>query len=189
MSFSERCWQIFEQGTKAYHVTDRVDATVHNPYAVQSIEFYLYLKHWIDMVLWHYEEMIHDPAIEAERALSLKRHIDRSNMDRTDLVELIDSILLDSYRNVALQPGATLNTETPGWAIDRLSLLELKVYHLQEALAHKDADPLYLESCRHKLSLLQEQQHDLMLALDQLLTDIKEGRKQMKVYKQIKIYL
>lgn len=189
MSFSERCCHIFEQGTKAYHVTDSVDATVHNPYPVQSIEFYLYLKHWIDVVQWHLEVMIHDPGIEAEKALAIKRRIDRSDMDRTDLVELIDSILLDSYCDVVLQPDATLNTESPGWAIDRLSLLDLKVYHLEEELGKKGLESSYREKCHKQLALLQEQRRDLALAIDQLLTDIKEGRKKMKVYKQFKIYL
>ena len=117
MNFSEQCFRIFEQATEAYHVTDNVDATVHNPYAVKSIEFYLYLKNWIDAVQWHLEDIIRNPEIDPVEALAIKRRIDKSNQDRTDLVELIDSFFLDKYKNVKVLPDATINTESPAWAI------------------------------------------------------------------------
>ena len=132
MNFSEQCFRIFEQATEAYHVTDNVDATVHNPYAVKSIEFYLYLKNWIDAVQWHLEDIIRNPEIDPVEALAIKRRIDKSNQDRTDLVELIDSFFLDKYKNVKVLPDATINTESPAWAIDRLSILTLKIYHMRE---------------------------------------------------------
>ena len=172
MNFSEQCFRIFEQATEAYHVTDNVDATVHNPYAVKSIEFYLYLKNWIDAVQWHLEDIIRNPEIDPVEALAIKRRIDKSNQDRTDLVELIDSFFLDKYKNVKVLPDATINTESPAWAIDRLSILTLKIYHM----------------CEQKLAVLLEQKKDLSMALDQLLSDIRDGKKYMKVYKQMKMY-
>ena len=117
MNFSEQCFRIFEQATEAYQVTDNVDATVHNPYAVKSIEFYLYLKNWIDAVQWHLEDIIRNPEIDPVEALAIKRRIDKSNQDRTDLVELIDSFFLDKYKNVKVLPDATINTESPAWSI------------------------------------------------------------------------
>lgn len=139
MNFSEQCFRIFEQATEAYHVTDNVDATVHNPYAVKSIEFYLYLKNWIDAVQWHLEDIIRNPEIDPVEALAIKRRIDKSNQDRTDLVELIDSFFLDKYKNVKVLPDATINTESPAWAIDRLSILTLKIYHMREEANRPDA--------------------------------------------------
>ena len=134
MSFSEKSCLVFEQATKAYHITDHIDATVHNPYEVKSIEFYLYLKNWIDAVQWHMEDIIRNPAIEPTEGLVIKRRIDKSNQDRTDLVELIDSFFLDQYKNVKVLPNATINTESPAWAIDRLSILILKIYHMQQEI-------------------------------------------------------
>ena len=155
MNFSEQCFRIFEQATEAYHVTDNVDATVHNPYAVKSIEFYLYLKNWIDAVQWHLEDIIRNPEIDPVEALAIKRRIDKSNQDRTDLVELIDSFFLDKYKNVKVLPDATAE--------------------------HK-------ARCEQKLAVLLEQKKDLSMALDQLLSDIRDGKKYMKVYKQMKMY-
>lgn len=188
MNFSEQCYQIFEQATQAYHLVDHVDATVHNPYPVKSIEFYLYLKNWIDAVQWHLEDIIRNPAIDPEEALKIKRRIDKSNQDRTDLVELIDSFFLDKYKGVTPQPDATINTESPAWAIDRLSILTLKIYHMRQEADRCDADEAHKLRCREKLGVLLEQKNDLSSALDQLLTDIREGRKYMKVYKQMKMY-
>ena len=188
MNFSEQCFRIFEQATKAYHETNSVDATVHNPYAVKSIEFYLYLKNWIDAVQWHLEDIIRDPAIDPVKALAIKRRIDKSNQDRTDLVELIDSFFLDKYKHVKVSPNATINTESPAWAVDRLSILTLKIYHMCEEVERADATPEHKERCERKLAVLLEQKKDLSLALDQLLTDIHDGKKYMKVYKQMKMY-
>lgn len=188
MNFSEKCYRIFEQSTNAYHVTDNVDATVHNPYEVKSIEFYLYLKNWIDAVQWHLEDIIRNPSIEPVEAVAIKRRIDKSNQDRTDLVELIDSFFLEQYKGVKVLSEATINTESPAWAIDRLSILILKIYHMQEEVNRPDASPEHKARCQEKLVILSEQKKDLSTALDQLLADIKAGRKYMKVYKQMKMY-
>lgn len=188
MNFSEQCYRIFEQATGAYHVTDDVDATVHNPYEVKSIEFYLYLKNWIDAVQWHLEDIIRNPAIDPVEALVIKRRIDHSNQDRTDLVELIDSYFLSKHKDVEVLPEATINTESPAWAVDRLSILTLKIYHMQREAERPDADAAHKEQCEKKLAVLLEQKADLCTALDQLLADISSGRKYMKVYKQMKMY-
>lgn len=188
MNFSEQCYRIFEQATEAYHQTDNVDATVHNPYPVKSLEFYLYLKNWIDAVQWHLEDIIRNPAIDPVEALAIKRRIDKSNQDRTDLVELIDSFFLDKYKDVRVHADATINTESPAWAIDRLSILTLKIYHMQQEIGRPDAEPAHQARCEQKLAVLNEQKKDLSTALDQLLTDIRDGRKYMKVYKQMKMY-
>lgn len=188
MNFSEQCYHIFEQATEAYHVTNSIDATVHNPYPVKSLEFYLYLKNWIDAVQWHMEDIIRDPHIEPVEALKMKRRIDKSNQDRTDLVELIDSFFLDKYKNVKVLPDATINTESPAWAVDRLSILVLKIYHMREEVNRPDASAEHKERCQKKLDVLLEQKKDLSLALNQLLADIHAGRKYMKVYKQMKMY-
>lgn len=188
MNFSEKCCRVFEQSTKAYHVTDHIDATVHNPYEVKSIEFYLYLKNWIDAVQWHMEDIIRNPNIDPVEALKIKRRIDKSNQDRTDLVELIDSFFLDQYKQVKVLPDATINTESPAWAVDRLSILILKIYHMQQEVDRVDAAPAHKSRCEEKLNVLLEQKKDLCTALNQLLADIKAGRKYMKVYKQMKMY-
>lgn len=182
MSFSAKCCLVFEQATKAYHATDRVDATVHNPYEVKSMEFYLYLKNWIDAVLWHLEDMIRNPAIDPVEVVAIIRRIDKSNQDRTDLVELIDSFFFDQYKHVKLLPGATINTETPAWAVDRLSTLILKIYHMRQELDRPEATSEHRIKCQKKLDVLLEQKNDLCMALDQLLVDINAGRKYMKMY-------
>jgi len=188
MSFSEKCYRIFEQATLAYHQTDDVDAAIQNPYESKSIEFYLYLKNWIDAVQWHLEDIIRNPHINPAEAVALKRRIDKSNQDRTDLVELIDSFFLEEYKDSTPLPGATINTESPAWAVDRLSILVLKIYHMQQEVDRPDAEPEHKARCEEKLRVLLEQKKDLSTALDQLLDDIKEGRKYMKVYKQMKMY-
>lgn len=188
MNFSEKCCRIFEQATQAYHVTDHVDATIQNPYQVKSIEFYLYLKNWIDAVQWHLEDIIRNPQIDPVEALAIKRRIDRSNQERTDLVELIDSYFLDKYKDVKILENATINTESPAWAVDRLSILILKIYHMQQEVDRQDASPEHKAQCEKKLQILLEQRADLSLALDQLLSDIETGHKYMKVYKQMKMY-
>ena len=188
MTFTEKCWPIFEQVIADYHKTDCVDTPIQNPYPERSIEFYLYLKCWIDTVQWHFEDLIRDPEIDPATALVLKRRIDKSNQDRTDLVELIDSYFLDSYKDVTPMEAATINTETPAWAVDRLSILSLKIYHMQEQAERTDADEEHLKRCAEKLAVLREQRIDLSMALDTLLEDIAAGRKYMKLYKQMKMY-
>jgi len=165
-----------------------VDAEIHNPYPVKSIEYYLFLKNRIDTVQWHLEDIIRNPDIDPVDALKLKRRIDQSNQDRTDLVELIDSYFLDCYKDVEVLATATINTESPAWAIDRLSILALKIYHWQQEIVRTGATPDHVAQCRQKLTVLLEQQKDLSAAIDTLLYDIANGRKFMKTYKQMKMY-
>ena len=188
MSFTELCKPIFFFFFNDYHKTDNVDTPINNPYEVKSIEYYLYLKNWIDTVQWHFEDIIRDPQIDPVEALALKRRIDKSNQDRTDLVELIDSYFLDKYKDVKIQPDATINTESPAWAIDRLSILALKIYHMRQEVERTDVSPEHHAQCEKKLNILLEQQKDLSSAIDQLIADIEAGRKYMKVYKQMKMY-
>ena len=188
MTFSNLCNDIFGKSVTDYHVTDNVDAPMNNPYELKSIEYYLYLKNWIDAVQWHFEDIIRDPQIDPVEALALKRRIDKSNQDRTDLVELIDSYFLDQYKDVKLLSDATINTESPAWAIDRLSILALKIYHMQQEVERTDTTAEHHAQCQTKLNILLEQRKDLSSAIDQLLADIESGRKYMKVYKQMKMY-
>ena len=188
MTFTEQANRIFCQVIEDYHLTDNVDTSIHNPYSRDSIEHSLYLKCWIDTVQWHYEDLIRDPHIDPTEALALKRRIDRSNQDRTDLVEEIDTYFRKLYSNVTPLPDARLNTESPAWAVDRLSILALKIYHMQEQVDRNDASEDYRQRCQLKLSVLLEQQKDLSLAIDQLLDDYAAGRKVMKVYRQMKMY-
>lgn len=188
MTFTELCNKIFRESIEAYHVADQVDTPIQNPYELKTIEYYLYLKNWTDTVQWHFEDIIRDPAIDPAAALTLKRRIDKSNQDRTDLVELIDSYFLDQYKEVKTLPGATLNTESPAWAVDRLSILALKIYHMRQEAERTDTTPQHRAQCQAKLNVLLEQQKDLSLAIDQLIEDIRAGRKYMKVYKQMKMY-
>ncbi|KGF45912.1 hypothetical protein HMPREF0647_00470 [Prevotella bivia DNF00320] len=188
MSFTEHSNKIFNQAIRDYHITDDVNTPINNPYDRDSIENRLYLKCWIDTVQWHYEDLIRDPHINAEEGMSLKRRIDHSNQDRTDLVEQIDSYFRQQYSDVRPAEDATINTESPAWAIDRLSILALKIYHMQEQTERTDASAEHIKKCKAKLAVLLEQQQDLNTAIDQLLDDIKSGHKYMKVYRQMKMY-
>tara|TARA_R110002050_G_scaffold15706_4_gene48139 strand:- start:34671 stop:35273 length:603 start_codon:yes stop_codon:yes gene_type:complete len=186
--FSEFAFAIFEESIKKYHVKDDVYQSFENPYPKDDISHLLYRKNWIDTVQWHYEDIIRDPNINPSDAIVLKRKIDASNQDRTDLVEYIDSYFLDKYQSVSIAENATINTESPAWAIDRLSILALKVYHMEEETTRTDASPDHLKKCQNKLAVLLEQKKDLTTAIDQLLSDIEKGNKYMKVYKQMKMY-
>ncbi len=188
MTFAQKCNGIFDQTVKLYHVTDDVDAAFINPYGDGSIENSLARKNWIDAVQWHLEDIIRDEAIDPVEALALKRRIDRSNQDRTDLVEEIDTYFRQRYADVAILPDATINTESPAWAIDRLSILALKIWHMREQTERLDADAAHVAKCQAKLDVLLEQRVDLTTAIDQLLDDIAAGRKFMKVYRQMKMY-
>ena len=188
MTFSELCNNIFNHAIRDYHIKDNIETPINNPYEREEIENRLYLKCWIDTVQWHFEDIIRDPHIDPVEALSLKRRIDRSNQDRTDLVEQIDSYFRLKYSDVQILPDARLNTESPAWAIDRLSILALKIYHMREQAERTDATAEHREKCGAKLQVLLEQQRDLSLAIDQLLDDIQAGRKYMKVYRQMKMY-
>jgi hypothetical protein len=161
MSFTKQCNQIFNQAIEDYHITDDIDTNIKNPYDRDSIENRLYLKCWIDTVQWHFEDIIRNPHIDPVEALALKRRIDRSNQDRTDLVEQIDSYFRQKYSEVNVLPDARINTESPAWAIDRLSILALKIYHMKEQTTRTDASEEHLNKCKDKLNVLLEQQKDL----------------------------
>jgi hypothetical protein len=188
MTFTSLAFSIFEKSIGDYHLQDYVDATILNPHPPQSLEYFLYLKNWIDTVQWHLEDIVRDPDIDAVKALKIKRRIDKSNQDRTDLVEWIDGYFLNKYNAVAVKPDASINTESPAWAIDRLSILALKIYHMRQETERKDVDAIHHKSVVNKLNILLEQQKDLSSAIDQLLDDIAAGDKYMKVYKQMKMY-
>ena len=188
MLFTEQANKIFNQAIRDYHLTDNVDTPINNPYQRNTIDYSLYLKCWIDTVQWHYEDIIRDPHIDPAEALALKRRIDHSNQDRTDLVEEIDTWFRQQYSDVMPLPDARLNTESPAWAVDRLSILALKIYHMREQAERPEATNEHRMKCQAKLDVLLEQQVDLSTAIDQLLEDYAEGRKVMKVYRQMKMY-
>lgn len=188
MSFAEHCNAIFDKVVADYHLTDNVATPIQNPYKRDSIDHSLYMKCWIDTVQWHLEDIIRDPHIDPTDALALKRRIDHSNQDRTDLVEQIDSYFRQTYSEVKPLPDARLNTESPAWAVDRLSILALKIYHMREEANRADATADHRTRCAGKLVVLEEQRTDLSTAIDQLLDDIEAGRKYMKVYRQMKMY-
>lgn len=182
------CNEIFGAVIRDYHLTDGVDATLINPHAAGSIEALLYHKCWIDTVQWHLEDLVRNPSIDPVEGIALKRRIDASNQHRTDLVEYIDSWLLEHFNNCIPLSSATINTESPAWAIDRLSILALKIYHMQLEAERGDATPAHRSSCQEKLNVLLEQRTDLSLSINQLLEDIANGAKYMKVYRQMKMY-
>ncbi len=188
MNFTEKCNGIFNQSVNDYHKVNHVDAAINNPYELKSIEYYLYLKNWIDTVQWHLEDIIRNPEINPIDALVLKRRIDASNQDRTDLVELLDSYFLQKFQQIKTLPGCSLNTESPAWALDRLSILHLKIYHMQEEVQRVDASAEHIQQCTSKLKILLEQKVDLSTSIEQLLNDYESGKKAMKVYKQMKMY-
>lgn len=188
--FSQKANEIFQETITNYHVVNTVDQPFENKFDRNKhlIEHLLYRKCWIDTVQWHYEDIIRDPNIDPVAALTLKRQIDASNQDRTDMVEYVDSYFLEKYADVVVQKGATINTESPAWAIDRLSILALKIFHMEEEANRADASDAHRATCQTKLDILLEQRVDLSTALDQLLIDIEHGKKYMKVYKQMKMY-
>ncbi|MBO6605411.1 DUF4254 domain-containing protein [Psychroserpens sp.] len=188
--FSENANKIFQEVIEKYHIINTVDQPFANAYSEDTalLDHLLYRKCWIDTVQWHYEDIIRDPQIDPIAALKLKRQIDASNQDRTDMVEYIDSYFLQKYDGVTAKADATINTESPAWGVDRLSILALKIYHMNEEATREDATPEHREACEKKLSVLLEQRVDLSTAIDTLLDDISKGDKYMKVYKQMKMY-
>ena len=186
--FTENANAIFNRVIEDYHRYDDVDREPVNPFATGSLDHLLYMKNWVDTVQWHLEDIIRDPQIDPVKALEIKRRIDRSNQVRTDMVEYIDSWLLDKYRDVTPLPTARLNTETPAWAIDRLSILALKIYHMRCETERTEVDEAHRAACRKKLDVLLSQQVDLSRAIEELIEDIEAGRKYMKTYKQMKMY-
>lgn len=188
--FSDKANQIFREVIEKYHEINTVDQDFSNPYKKeeQLLEHLLYRKCWIDTVQWHYEDIIRDPNIDPVEALKLKRQIDASNQDRTDTVEYIDSYFLDKFKQVKPKGNATINTESPAWGVDRLSILALKIFHMNEEANRKDASQEHQMKCKAKLDVLLEQLVDLSTAINQLLEDIENGEKYMKVYRQMKMY-
>ena len=186
--FSKICLDVFEKSVLNYHVKDSVNQAISNPFEKDKIEHLLYHKNWIDTVQWHLEDLIRDPEIDPAAALKLKRTIDSSNQKRTDLVEYIDSFFLDTYKSISPKKEATLNSETPAWAIDRLSILALKIFHMNEEANRVGANQKHQEECSKKLNVLKEQNIDLCTSIDELIFDIESGNKYMKTYKQMKMY-
>ncbi|WP_312396600.1 DUF4254 domain-containing protein [Chryseobacterium sp.] len=188
MNFTETAWKVFNQSIEDYHVSDDVNTLINNPFEKDSLERILYAKNWIDTVQWHLEDIIRDENIDPTEALALKRTIDASNQKRTDLVEFIDSWFLEKYKNITPKSEAKINTETPAWAVDRLSILALKVYHMSLEANRESASEEHRANCQAKLDVLLMQREDLSTSINQLLTDIENGDVKMKVYKQMKMY-
>lgn len=185
---SEIANRIFNQVITDYHQFDDIDYPVENPYGAESLEHLLYVKNWIDTAQWHMEDVVRNPNIDPAEGLSWKRRIDAQNQVRTDMVEFIDGYFLNLYRGITALPDAKINTESPAWAIDRLSILALKIYHMQEEAERETASAEHREQCQAKLNILLSQREDLSTSIDQLLADIEAGKKYMKVYKQMKMY-
>lgn len=185
---ASECYEIFQKSIDDYHIKDDVDAPMVNPFPEGSFEALLYHKNWIDTVQWHLEDIIRDPAIDPVKALGIKRRIDRSNQERTDTVEKMDDYFLEQFKNVRYPSGTRINSETPAWLLDRMSILTLKIYHMQEQTERKDVLLQHIAKCREKLSVLEEQKHDMGLAFDQLVEDIAGGIRRFKVYRQMKMY-
>lgn len=180
--------EIFEQTIKEYHVKDDVNQEFKSIYKESTLEFLLNKKNWIDTVQWHLEDIIREPSINPEKALEIKRRIDKSNQDRTDLVELLDDYFFEQFENVQPLPDSFINTETPAWAVDRLSILNLKIYHMREEAERNDAEESHREKCSFKLKVLLQQREDLSLAINQLFEMLKSGKAVIKTYKQMKMY-
>ena len=185
---STEFFQIFDQSINDYHINDSIETEIKNPYSKDQFEHLLYQKNWIDTVQWHLEDIIRDPEIEPTEALKIKRVIDASNQKRTDLVEFIDGYFLNKYKDVKPNKKATLNSETIAWALERLSILALKIFHMFEEVNRDSAEQSHKVSCQKKLDVLNEQKLDLSKAIDQLIDDIEKGNKYMKIYKQMKMY-
>ncbi len=188
MLTAAQCYAIFQQSIDDYHVHDHVDAQMNNPYQEGSFEYLLYKKNWIDTVQWHLEDFIRLPDIDPAEALQIKRRIDQSNQHRTDTVELMDDYFMEQFRNVRYKPDARINSETPAWLLDRMSILLLKIYHMEEQTRRTDASSEHLTKCHNKLNILLEQKADMELAYNQLIEDIAKGERRMKVYRQMKMY-
>ena len=186
--FSKTCLSVFKKSIDDYHIKDDISQSSNNPFNKNQIEFLLYQKNWIDTVQWHLEDIIRDPGIDPVEALKIKRTIDSSNQRRTDLVEYIDSFFLEKYKKVKIQSNATFNTESPAWAVDRLSILALKIYHMRKETERKDVDQRHIKNCLEKLDVLNQQNKDLCTSIDELIIDIENGQKYMKTYKQMKMY-
>lgn len=188
MLSAEESYHIFSQSIADYHKADNVDTAITNPFSPGSYEALLYLKNWIDTVQWHLEDIVRDPEIDPVKALQIKRRIDKSNQDRTDTVEKIDDRFLEKFSRVQPKTGARINSETPAWLLDRMSILMLKIYHMEEQTRRTDASAEHLAKCQAKLAVLLEQKQDMRRAYDELLEDIGSGARRFKVYRQMKMY-
>ena len=182
------CYAIFQQCIDDYHRHDHVDTQLQNPFSMETINALLYTKNWIDTVQWHLEDIIRSPAIEPQKAILIKRRIDKSNQDRTDMVERLDDYFLDQFKNVIAKPGTRINSETPAWLLDRMSILMLKIYHMKEQTERTDVSKEHLRKVEAKLTVLTEQKSDMQLAFDELIEDIAKGNRRFKVYRQMKMY-
>ena len=187
-NISNKALEIFKTVIDQYHVLNTVDQIAINPFSEGTFNYLLYKKNWIDTVQWHYEDLIRDPNIDPKKGMELKRKIDSSNQDRTDMVEYIDSYFLDKYKEIIVSETAEVNSESPAWAIDRLSILALKIYHMEEEVSRKTASEEHTMECKSKLNILLDQKTDLSNEIDLLLNHISKGKKHMKVYKQMKMY-
>lgn len=188
MLSANECYGIFQQSIDDYHRHDHVDTPIKNPSVAGSFEALLYHKNWIDTVQWHLEDIIRLPDIDPVEGLKIKRRIDQSNQDRTDTVEKIDDHFLEQFRNITPRPGTRINSETPAWLLDRMSILMLKIYHMKEQSERTDASADHITRCRAKLNVLMEQKQDMQLAFDELIEDIGKGNRRFKVYRQMKMY-
>jgi hypothetical protein len=188
MLSAEECYAVFQQSIDDYHLHDNVDAPMQNPYPEGQFKYLLYKKNWIDTVQWHLEDIIRLPDIDPKEALQIKRRIDRSNQERTDTVEQMDDYFMEQFKNVQYKPDARINSETPAWLLDRMSILMLKIYHMREQTLRTDAGSEHIARCQARLGILLEQKEDMRLAFDQLIEDISRGERKMKVYRQMKMY-
>lgn len=179
---------IFRESILDYHTTDHVDAEMPKKHQDSPFGKLLYLKNWIDTVQWHLEDIIRDPKNEPSFLVAIKRRIDASNQHRTDTVEQIDELLSEKFKHVNSEPNAKMNSETPAWLLDRMSILQLKIYHFKEQLERNDADETHINSVKHKLMILEIQEKDLEKCYDELIEDLGAGQKYMKLYKQMKMY-
>ena len=189
MKISSNLVEIFQKSINDYHIKDSVDQSFENRFSKDQVfESMMYKKAWIDTVQWHLEDIIRKPSIDPKEALVIKRRIDKSNQDRTDMVEEIDDYFFQKFKDITSRKDAILNTETPAWAIDRLSILELKIYHMKIESERDTADESHKLSCLEKLNVLLLQRENLSIAIDQLLTNISEGKVKAVTYKQMKMY-
>lgn len=188
MLTAEQCYTVFQRSVDDYHLRDDVDAPLNNPYPGESFDALLYTKNWIDTVQWHLEDIIRLPDINPVEGIQIKRRIDKSNQDRTDRVEKIDDYFLEHFKNITPKPGTRINSETPAWLLDRMSILILKIYHMKEQADRKDASADHIAKCASKLAILLEQRTDMRLAFDELMQDIGSGDRRFKVYRQMKMY-
>lgn len=188
MLSANECYAVFQQSIEDYHRHDHVDTPLKNPYKAGSFQALLYVKNWIDTVQWHLEDIIRLPDIDPAEGILIKRRIDKSNQDRTDTVEKVDDYFLDYFKHRTPKPGTRINSETPAWLLDRMSILMLKIYHMNEQRERKDASEDHIARCQVKLNVLLEQKEDMQLAFDELIEDIEKGNRRFKVYRQMKMY-